>query len=60
MKRKAKKKTQKSGNLPDGLQFRVRKFKDLEMSLNHPDPIPGHKSTLPGPPGWQSKERPGA
>ena len=40
--------------------FRERKFGDILGKFKHPKPIPGYKATLPGPPGWQAKERPGA
>ena len=62
-----KKNSQKSGKqaskkekLPDGIEFRERKFGEVIKGLKHPKPIPGYKATLPGPPGWQAKERPGA
>ena len=41
------------------VRFRERKFSDiLDRRINHPMPIPGYKSTLIGPPGWDSKENP--
>ena len=43
-----------------GLVFRQRRLKDINLNPKHPKPIPGHKATLPGPPGWQYKENPGA
>ncbi len=46
--------------LPDGLVFREKKLIEFNLSPKHPKPIPGHKATLPGPPGWQCKENPGA
>lgn len=49
-----------NGEPPAGIQFRERKFGDVIKGLKHPKPIPGYKATLPGPPGWQAKERPGA
>ena len=45
---------------PDGIVFRERRLRDIELNPKHPKPIPGHKATLPGPPGWQYKENPGA
>jgi hypothetical protein len=42
------------------LVFRERRFSEINLQPEHPAPIPGYKSTLPGPPGWQAKERPGA
>ena len=45
---------------PDGLVFREKRLIDFNLSPKHPKPIPGHKATLPGPPGWQCKENPGA
>ncbi len=61
-----KKGSKKAGNKTSrseeaaGIQFRERKFGDVIKGLKHPKPIPGYKATLPGPPGWQAKERPGA
>ena len=56
-------KSKKMSSAPEaaaGIQFRERKFGDVIKGLKHPKPIPGYKATLPGPPGWQAKERPGA
>lgn len=53
-------KKKSEGEEAAGIQFRERKFGDVIKGLKHPKPIPGYKATLPGPPGWQAKERPGA
>jgi hypothetical protein len=42
------------------LNFRERKFRDIDLNPKHPDPIPGFVPTLPGPPGWMQKLNPGA
>ncbi len=42
------------------VKFRERRLSDIVKGLKHPKPIPGYKSTLPGPPGWQYKQDPGA
>ncbi len=63
MAKKVKKKSAKktTGREPvDGLVFRSGKLKDFNLQPRHPRPIPGYKATLPGPPGWQVKQDPGA
>lgn len=63
-KRKASKKSSKKrrdSELDTVTQFRERKFKEIKVGdLDHPLPIPGYKSTLPGAPGNWAKESPGA
>lgn len=63
-KKTSKKKTparkSREEKLPDGLVFRERRFRDINLLPKHPKPIPGYKATLPGPPGWQVKQDPGA
>lgn len=58
-KKKAKKKKSAAKN-PDGIVFRERAWKDIDLLPKHPAPIPGYKATLPGPPGWKQKQDPGA
>jgi hypothetical protein len=58
--KKTAKKKQTRDEAPDGLVFREKRLIDFNLSPKHPKPIPGHKATLPGPPGWQCKENPGA
>lgn len=61
MTKKAKKVKVKKSELDTTTQFRVRSFKEIKVDgLNHPLPIPGYKSTLPGAPGNWAKESPGA
>ena len=54
-----KRRVTKKESKTDRVEFRERKFSDiLAHPIQHPMPIPGYKSTLPGPPGWDSKENP--
>lgn len=55
-----KKKSTASKALPDGVVFRERAWKDIDLLPKHPPQIPGYKATLPGPPGWKQKQDPGA
>lgn len=60
---KAKKQKKRADSELDlSVQFRERRFRDIipKEGLNHPLPIPGYKSTLPGAPGNWAKESPGA
>lgn len=63
MKRKtksAKKGPAKKSELETNVTFRVRTMREIKVDgLDHPLPIPGYKSTLPGAPGWWAKESPG-
>lgn len=61
-KKKIKKKSAKSrpSEAPDGLVFREKRLLEYNLLPKHPKPIPGFKATLPGPPGWQVKQDPGA
>lgn len=54
-----KKKKKKNLNENVQIEFRERNLSEVvHRKLNHPRPIPGYKATLPGPPGWDSKENP--
>lgn len=57
-----KRKRRSDSELDLSVQFRERRFRDIipKEGLNHPLPIPGYKSTLPGAPGNWAKESPGA
>jgi hypothetical protein len=59
--KKAKNHKVKKSELDNQTQFRERRLKDIPIAkLDHPRPIPGYKSTLPGAPGNWAKEDPGS
>ncbi len=59
---KSKKKKRKNSEEDLTILFRERRLSDIipREGLEHPLPIPGYKSTLPGAPGNWAKESPGA
>lgn len=63
MKKKSKavkKSSKKKSELETDIVFRVRTMREIKVDgLDHPLPLPGYKSTLPGAPGWWAKESPG-
>ena len=57
--KKSAKSSKRSKSEEVKIKFRERKFRDINLTPEHPDPVPGFIPTLPGPPGWQYKLNPG-